>query len=108
MWPFSKKNNKTKSTEDWKIGDLAECISGDCGWQDFKTDRMTIGPATGDLLRVADISLGNYRGNKENLYLSFSIFKNESYESIHFRKVPPIEECEQLNEFIKNSNKVKV
>lgn len=87
MWPFTRKPkplNPGPINEDWRVGDLAECVlpRGHVWPKE--------GPDNGDVTKVTDVvaGLGKQTG-KPGWFLGLSGFHN-NYEATGFRKVPPL------------------
>lgn len=94
MWPFTRKPqpNARQITpgpinEDWRVGDLAECMTG--GWPD------NLGPEKGDVCRVSGVGPGiashGYKRGKPLWFLSLKGFPGADFDAAEFRKVPSLE-----------------
>lgn len=76
------------SPEDWRLGDMAECIGEGGAWLALRGFVVVIGsgPKKGEVREVAKISLGANGGQ----YLGFERYGLEnSYNAALFRKVTP-------------------
>jgi len=89
MWPFTRKPkpiNPGPINEDWRVGDLAECLKpDDHHWN------STSGPERGDVMRVVEVHAG--RDNVFGRPGWFLGLKGEPFwrfDAKAFRKVPPL------------------
>lgn len=89
--------------DDWKVGDLAECIDDDWGCGD---DIPPFCPVKGNLYRVTDIENPTCcEVHRNHLYLEFgAVCTGTTFIALQFRKVTPRHEpCSaEFREQIKN------
>lgn len=89
MWPFTRKPKPIdpgRINEDWRVGDLAECLN-DKGWSDSDTDEPDqTGPELGDVHKVIGIS--DRIAKCGGWYLDLKGFPGEWFVATSFRKVP--------------------
>ena len=89
MWPFTRKPkpiNPGPINEDWRVGDLAECIipRGD-RWHGGG------GPENGDVLCVTEVHAGRgYFTGRPGWFLGLKGEPLSRYDARYFRKVPPL------------------
>jgi hypothetical protein len=87
MWPFSRKPNPLNPgpiNEDWRAGDLAECIcEGGPQWP------CGSGPSKGDVLKVKYVRAGRQSDGADGWGLWFDQYQR-GYAAVDFRKVPPL------------------
>ena len=89
IWPFRKRRPAVRDcrilSEDWQIGDLAECIA------DGFVDSDEIDPKKGDVLRVSDVCEGiNPKYNVRFIGLRFeSKPQHRGWDNRGFRKIRP-------------------
>jgi hypothetical protein len=93
MWPFKRKPtplNPGPINEDWKAGDLAECIVGGTAghaWLGQDGD-VYDGPERGDVLSVVGVYAGSGLSG-DGWFLDLKGLKN-GFAARCFRKVPPL------------------
>ena len=83
-WPFTRKPkplNPGAINEDWRVGDLAECLAKDGYWTE-----NGVGPEFGDVLSVSIVD----RATDGRVYLVFKAFAGDAFEARVFRKLPPL------------------
>lgn len=108
MWPFTKKSrlvNPGPINEDWRVGDLAECmVDGGADWQPSGR-----GPEKGDICRVTEVYAGTSPIRKSDYwFLRFASWEI-GYSESDFRKVPPLSEATsaEITAMIKRKKPVK-
>lgn len=106
MWPFKRKPEPPQPpiNEDWRVGDLAECINNQ-PWNDGFQYRP--GPEFLEVYKVADVKEGQYNG-KPTFGLAFSRWP-DYYVATAFRKITPradkIERCDA--KFLKSMKEIE-
>lgn len=93
---FGKKRNTLPaipdSTEDWCVGDLAECVANGMWW-DCATGNVNphdVGPANGEIRCVTvldDFPFGD--GGSDVQFLGFARWPGSGYAACAFRKITP-------------------
>lgn len=77
------------SSEDWRPGDLAECIN-DTGWVSFQTGLSGApGPQQGEVRVVVNAILASAPAGDMIQYLKFSRYSGGIYAANCFRKITP-------------------
>lgn len=79
-------------SEDWKVGDLARCVS------DLWRFKDAFDPKIGDILRVSDLSEGPAKG--ADLIASFLLFEgkpqNKAWHNSAFTKIRPDHSADEI------------
>lgn len=93
IWPFRRRRKQKPLppiNEDWRAGDLAECIS-EGSWS-FESS-LEDGPAKGQICRVTKVVAGHLFGTDQPAYglgfVGFGYF----YRASDFRKLRPVHEA---------------
>lgn len=89
MWPFTRKPkplNPGPINEDWRVGDLAECMLP-IGWG-WAMDAD--GPDRGDVCRVVHVYPGITTGSGEHAWFLLLKGFHDGFATNSFRKVPPL------------------
>lgn len=92
MWPFPRKPksiNPGPINEDWRVGDLAECVEQK-GWSQDDTGQPIDGPEKGDILTVLEVEPRRTNLRGDGWYLGFAAYPMRFLAATGFRKVPPI------------------
>ena len=78
-----------KVTEDWTVGDMAECIN-QFGWGFVGLGKVA-GPAYGEVRQVAAVDLEVFVGEpgKTGIGLAFNRYGPQMYHANLFRKIEP-------------------
>jgi hypothetical protein len=95
MWPFTRKPkpiNPGPINEDWRVGDLAECVTSGDGsdWRHDLNNAPAIGPAFGDVRRVQAVFVGQSRQLRRPLWWLVVNGIPANLPATCFRKVPPL------------------
>lgn len=83
MWPFRKRR---AAIEDWKPGDLAECIHFG-RWQFSRA--VVDHPSFGEIRAVGEVTLANPFADGRAVYLRFARWPGVYFHASCFRKLPP-------------------
>ena len=83
MWPFRKRRKSPAPPEDWRTGNLAECIRDD--WLDVPVHKL---PRRGSRMIVNRLVPGWHKGVTPGWALSLIGYPG-LWDATAFRKVPP-------------------
>lgn len=107
MWPFTRKPkpiNPGPINEDWRVGDLAECIN-DSGWS-YDGIAGVSGPDCGDVLTVVLAMPGTKR--PQVIFIGFKGWPSETFAGYAFRKLVDTKADEQFTASIRALQPSKV
>ena len=76
-------------TEDWKPGDLAECIFRGPWFDGAGTGEPGAGPSLGEIRAVNEVQIRYCPFSGERLWLAFATFGHRRYAARLFRKITP-------------------
>jgi hypothetical protein len=91
MWPFTRKPkplNPGPINEDWRVGDLAECLF-EGAWFGGNSGNIASGLDKGDVSKVLAIGIGRTKLGGDRYFLTLGGFRGE-FDASCFRKVPPL------------------